>query len=105
QALANNCPQPRDVQPPALGRVVAIPQVGGLHHVYLGFPERLFGWPYRGQAKGPARFPLMRRPRAEGTIEDVLGHQTRRFGNPPCTVKYAGPRRDRSPTVMEATSC
>jgi putative transposase len=34
QALADNCPQPRDVQPPALGRVVAIPQVGGLHHVY-----------------------------------------------------------------------
>jgi putative transposase len=34
QALANNSPQPRDVQPPACGRVVAIPQVGGLHHQY-----------------------------------------------------------------------
>jgi transposase InsO family protein len=34
QAFANNSPRPRDVQPPALGRVVAIPQVGGLHHLY-----------------------------------------------------------------------
>ena len=27
-------PQPRPIQPPALGRVVAVPQVGGLHHRY-----------------------------------------------------------------------
>jgi putative transposase len=34
QALDNNCPRPRDVQPPLLGRVVATAQVGGLHHLY-----------------------------------------------------------------------
>jgi putative transposase len=34
QALDNNSPRPRSVQPPARGRVVAIPQVGGLHHLY-----------------------------------------------------------------------
>lgn len=34
QALAHNSPQPREVQPPARGRIVAIPQVGGLHHRY-----------------------------------------------------------------------
>jgi len=34
QSLDNNSPQPRKVQPPELGRVVAIPQVGGLHHLY-----------------------------------------------------------------------
>ena len=34
QALDNNSPQPRDVQPPALGRIVAVSQVGGLHHRY-----------------------------------------------------------------------
>jgi transposase InsO family protein len=34
QSLDNNSPRPRDVQRPALGRVVAIPQVGGLHHLY-----------------------------------------------------------------------
>jgi putative transposase len=34
QALANTCPRPREVEPPALGRVVAIPQVDGLHHRY-----------------------------------------------------------------------
>lgn len=27
-------PRPREVQPPALGRVMATPQVGGLHHLY-----------------------------------------------------------------------
>jgi len=34
QALDNTCPRPREVEPPALGRVVAIPQVDGLHHRY-----------------------------------------------------------------------
>jgi putative transposase len=34
QALDNNAPRPREVQPPARGRVVAIPQVGRLHHRY-----------------------------------------------------------------------
>jgi putative transposase len=33
-ALANNAPDPRVVEPPCRGRVVAIPQVGGLHHRY-----------------------------------------------------------------------
>jgi len=34
QSLLNNSPHPREVQPPAAGRIVAIPQVGGLHHRY-----------------------------------------------------------------------
>jgi hypothetical protein len=34
QALGNNSPYPRQIQPPARGRIVAIPQVGGLHHRY-----------------------------------------------------------------------
>jgi len=34
QALDNTCPRPREVEPPALGSVVAIPQVDGLHHRY-----------------------------------------------------------------------
>ena len=34
QALDHNSPRPRAVQPPALGRVVATPQLGGLHHLY-----------------------------------------------------------------------
>ena len=34
-ALAKDAPEPRAVEPPAQGRVVAIPQVGGLHHRYL----------------------------------------------------------------------
>jgi len=33
-ALDNNAPFPRVVEPPGRGRVVAIPQVGGLHHRY-----------------------------------------------------------------------
>jgi putative transposase len=34
QSLDNNSPQPRGVELPPCGRIVAIPQVGGLHHRY-----------------------------------------------------------------------
>jgi transposase InsO family protein len=34
QSLANNSPHPRVVQPPSGGRIIAIPQVDGLHHCY-----------------------------------------------------------------------
>jgi len=34
QSLLNDSPHPREVQPLASGRIVAIPQVGGLHHRY-----------------------------------------------------------------------
>jgi putative transposase len=34
QSLDHNSPQPREVYPPELGRVVSIPQVGGLHYLY-----------------------------------------------------------------------
>ena len=33
-SLNRNSPIERDVEPPHLGRVIAIPQVGGLHHLY-----------------------------------------------------------------------
>ena len=33
-ALAKDTPEPRPVQPLELGTVIAIPQVGGLHHRY-----------------------------------------------------------------------
>jgi len=32
--LQKDCPEPRDVQPPDAGRIVSIPEVGGLHHRY-----------------------------------------------------------------------
>ncbi len=31
-SLEKDAPDPREVQPPAMGRVVALPEVGGLHH-------------------------------------------------------------------------
>jgi putative transposase len=34
QALGNNSPHPRNVQPSSRGRIAAIPQVGALHHRY-----------------------------------------------------------------------
>jgi len=34
-SLDRNSPTPREVEPPSLGRVVATPQVGGLHHRYM----------------------------------------------------------------------
>ncbi len=34
RALDQNAPQPREVEPPGRGRVIAVPQVGGLHHCY-----------------------------------------------------------------------
>jgi transposase InsO family protein len=33
-SLAKDCPAPRSIQPPDMGRIVAVPQVGGLHHRY-----------------------------------------------------------------------
>jgi putative transposase len=33
-ALDKDCPDPRPIQPRRIGRVVAIPLVGGLHHCY-----------------------------------------------------------------------
>ena len=33
-SLDKDAPDPRDVQPPALGEVVELPKVGGLHHRY-----------------------------------------------------------------------
>ena len=33
-SLDRNAPQPRTIQPPNQGRIIAIPQVGGLHHRY-----------------------------------------------------------------------
>jgi hypothetical protein len=33
-SLEEDSPQPRSVQPPQMGRVVAIPQAGGLHRRY-----------------------------------------------------------------------
>jgi putative transposase len=32
--LAKDCPEPREIEPPGMGKIVAIPQVGGLHHRY-----------------------------------------------------------------------
>ena len=34
QSLGGNAPRPREIEPPSQGRVVAEPQVGGLHHRY-----------------------------------------------------------------------
>ena len=33
-SLGKDCPEPRPVQPPSTGTVVAFAQVGGLHHRY-----------------------------------------------------------------------
>ena len=33
--LAKDCPEPRAVEPPELGRIIAFPKLGGLHHRYL----------------------------------------------------------------------
>jgi putative transposase len=33
-SLDKDCPEPRPIQPPSAGTVVAFPQVGGLHHRY-----------------------------------------------------------------------
>ena len=33
-SLGKDPPEPRSIQPPEMGSVVALPQVGGLHHRY-----------------------------------------------------------------------
>jgi putative transposase len=49
QALDNHCPRLREVEPPTLGRVVAIPQVGGSITATPASPDRgrSAGWPSR----------------------------------------------------------
>ena len=34
QSLGNDCPSPRPIEPPGMGKVIAFPKVGGLHHKY-----------------------------------------------------------------------
>src|SRR5262245_18115853 len=34
QSLVRNSPTPREIEPPSKGKVIALPQVGGLHHRY-----------------------------------------------------------------------
>ena len=34
-ALEKDAPEPRAVEPPGHGRVVALPHIGGLHHRYI----------------------------------------------------------------------
>ena len=33
-SLAKDCPDPRPASPPGAGKIVAFPQLGGLHHRY-----------------------------------------------------------------------
>jgi hypothetical protein len=33
-SLDKDCPEPRPAQLPGLGKIIAFPQVGGLHHRY-----------------------------------------------------------------------
>ena len=33
-SLCRNSPVPREIEPPEMGKVIAVPQVGGLHHRY-----------------------------------------------------------------------
>jgi putative transposase len=33
-SLDKDCPQPRPIQPPSAGKIIAFPEVGGLHHRY-----------------------------------------------------------------------
>jgi transposase InsO family protein len=33
-ALGGDAPMRRDVEPPPMGRIVAVPKLGGLHHRY-----------------------------------------------------------------------
>ena len=41
QSLDNDSPEPRAVELPEMGEVIAFPQVGGLHHRYRRVPTRL----------------------------------------------------------------
>ena len=34
RSLKQDCPQPRAIEPPEQGQIVALPRVGGLHHRY-----------------------------------------------------------------------
>ena len=42
-SLAKDCPEPRPVMPCGVGKVTAVPQVGGLHHRYERLAAGLIG--------------------------------------------------------------
>jgi hypothetical protein len=54
-ALEKDSPEPRPIQPPDAGRIIAIPEVGGLHHRYDGAP------PKQTPPSGPCRSVLISR--------------------------------------------
>ena len=33
-ALGKDCPEPREIEPPEMSKIVAVPQIGGLYHRY-----------------------------------------------------------------------
>jgi len=35
QSLEKNSPVPREIEPPAKGKIISVLQIGGLHHRYL----------------------------------------------------------------------
>ena len=43
-SLGKDSPEPRAIQPPEMGSVLALPQVGGLHHRYLCADSRYVLW-------------------------------------------------------------
>ncbi len=41
QSLEKNSPVSREIEPPAKGKIISVPQVGGLHHRYLRDAKKL----------------------------------------------------------------
>lgn len=65
-SLVRNSPTPREVDPPSLGEVISIRQVGGLHHRYLCAAwSGDFGPPARFVAAGPC--VMVKQPDLRGT--------------------------------------
>ncbi|MGO9833294.1 MAG: integrase core domain-containing protein [Polyangiaceae bacterium] len=83
-ALGGDVPMRRDVEPPSMGRVVAMPKLGGLHHRYS-----------RGAARTPFPPPQVHAPVAVGARS---GHRPAQ----PAQVRGNGRGNDPDSTLTPA---
>jgi hypothetical protein len=93
-SLNKDCPQPRRIQPPSAGEIIAFPEVGGLHHRYERVERR--SWPRQRECHNRGR-PGKRVGEMQPCGRSTLDRPSRRHPEP--TI---GPRCWPPPALIRA---